>query len=134
MIHFKLFSAVFLTALGLSFAAGAAYTVPLGGYGDLMFSARHSYGGRGRCNSGSSSQGNCGRYATFTIGEERNRTDLYLRWRSPSTQWSVAAYVNNAFDNRYVNGLYTYGTTVVGTTAAGISEPRFYGMELMYRF
>jgi len=118
----------------LSFAAGAAYTVPLGGYGDLMFSARHSYGGRGRCNSGSSSQGNCGRYATFTIGEERNRTDLYLRWRSPSTQWSVAAYVNNAFDNRYVNGLYTYGTTVVGTTAAGVSEPRFYGMELMYRF
>ncbi|WP_433851790.1 TonB-dependent receptor [Stenotrophomonas nitritireducens] len=118
----------------LSFAAGAAYTVPLGGYGDLTFSARHSYGGRGRCNSGSSSQGNCGRYATFTIGEERNRTDLYLRWRSPSTQWSVAAYVNNAFDNRYVNGLYTYGTTVVGTTAAGVSEPRFYGMELMYRF
>jgi len=117
-----------------SFAAGAAYTLPLAGHGDLTFSARHSYTGRNRCNSGSSSQGTCGRYANFTIGEERNRTDLYLRWRSPSTQWSVAAYVNNLFDNRYVNGLHTYGTTVVGSTAAGISEPRFYGMELMYRF
>lgn len=99
-----------------------------------MFSARHSYGGSARCNAGSLSQGNCGRYPAFTIGEERNRTDLYLRWRSPSTHWSVAAYANNVFDNRYVNGLYTYGTTVVGTTAAGVSEPRFYGMELMYRF
>ena len=118
----------------LSFAAGAAYTVPLGAHGELMFSARHSYGGSARCNAGSLSQGNCGRYAAFTIGEERNRTDLYLRWRSPSTHWSVAAYANNVFDNRYVNGLYTYGTTVVGTTAAGVSEPRFYGMELMYRF
>lgn len=117
-----------------SFAAGAAYTVPLGEHGDLTFSLRHSYGGRGRCNSGSASQGNCGRYANFTIGEERNRTDVYVRWLSPSTQWSVGAYVNNAFDNRYVNGLHTYGTTVIGATGAGISEPRFYGMELQYRF
>ncbi|MCL7713929.1 TonB-dependent receptor [Stenotrophomonas mori] len=117
-----------------SFAAGAAYTLPLGGYGDLTLSARHAYGGASRCNAGSSSQGNCGRYLAFTIGEERNRTDLSLRWRSPSLQWSMAAYVNNAFDNRYVTGLYSYGTTVVGTTAAGVTEPRFYGMELAYRF
>ena len=117
-----------------SFAAGGAYTLPLGGHGDLMFSARHSYGGRSRCNAGSFSQGNCGRYGSFTIGEERNRTDLHVRWRSPSTQWSLAVYANNVLDNRYVNGLYSYGTTVVGSTAAGISEPRFYGMELAYRF
>ena len=117
-----------------SFAAGLAYTVPLAEHGDLMFSVRHSYGGRGRCNSGSASQGNCGRYANFTIGEEQNRTDLYLRWRSPSLAWSVAAYVNNAFDNRYVTGLHTYGTTVIGTTGASISEPRYYGMELQYQF
>ncbi|MBP3984388.1 TonB-dependent receptor [Pseudoxanthomonas helianthi] len=117
-----------------SFAAGVAYTVPLAANGDLLFSLRHSYNGRGRCNSGSASQGNCGRYANFTIGEERNRTDVYVRWRSPSTQWSVAAYANNVFDNRYVNGLNTYGTTVIGTTGAGISEPRFYGMEVQYQF
>ena len=117
-----------------SFAAGLAYTVPLAVNGDLMFSLRHSYRGAGRCNSASSSQGNCGRYASFTIGEEQNRTDLYLRWRSPSAAWSVAAYANNLFDNRYVTGLNTYGTTVVGTTGAGISEPRFYGVELQYQF
>ena len=46
----------------------------------------------------------------------------------------MAAYANNLFDNRYVTGLHTYGTTVVGTTGAGISEPRFYGMELQYQF
>ena len=117
-----------------SFAGGLGYTVPLAVNGDLLFSLRHSYRGAGRCNSGSASQGNCGRYANFTIGEEQNRTDLYLRWRSPSAAWSVAAYANNLFDNRYVTGLHTYGTTVVGTTGAGISEPRFYGVELQYKF
>ncbi|MFT3761218.1 MAG: TonB-dependent receptor [Pseudoxanthomonas sp.] len=117
-----------------SFAAGLAYTVPLAERGDLLFSLRHSYRGAGRCNSASSSQGNCGRYANFSIGEEQNRTDLYVRWRSPSDVWSVAAYANNVFDNRYVTGLHTYGTTVVGTTAAGISEPRYYGVELQYQF
>ena len=117
-----------------SFAAGLAYTVPLAENGDLLFSLRHSYRGSGRCNSGSASQGNCGRYSSFTIGEEQNRTDLYLRWSSPSAAWSVAAYANNLFDNRYVTGLHTYGTTVVGATGAGISEPRFYGMELQYKF
>jgi iron complex outermembrane receptor protein len=33
-----------------------------------------------------------------------------------------------------VSGLHTYGTTVFGTTAAGITEPRFYGIELQYQF
>jgi len=117
-----------------SFAAGIGYTVPLAERGDLLFSLRHSYRGGGRCNSASSSQGNCGRYANFTIGEEQNRTDLYLRWRSPADRWSVAAYANNLFDNRYVTGLHTYGTTVIGTTGASISEPRYYGMELQYQF
>ena len=117
-----------------SFAAGIAQAVPLAVNGDLLFSLRHSYRGAGRCNSASASQGNCGRYANFTIGEEQNRTDVYARWRSPSAAWSVAAYANNVFDNRYVTGLHTYGTTVVGATGASISEPRFYGVELQYQF
>ena len=108
--------------------------MPLAVNGDLLFSLRHSYRGAGRCNSASASQGNCGRYANFTIGEEQNRTDVYARWRSPSAAWSVAAYANNVFDNRYVTGLHTYGTTVVGATGASISEPRFYGVELQYQF
>ncbi|MFT3755039.1 MAG: TonB-dependent receptor [Pseudoxanthomonas sp.] len=118
-----------------SFAAGIGYTMPLGDdHGDVLFSLRHSYRGATRCNSGSASQGNCGRYVNFSIGDEQNRTDLYVRWRSPADRWSVAAYANNIFDNRYVTGLHGYGTTVVGTTGAGITEPRFYGMELQYQF
>lgn len=117
-----------------SFATGINYDMDLGESGNVLLSLRHSYRGSTRCNSGSGSQGNCGRYAAFTIGGEQNRTDLYVRWRSPADAWSLGLYANNLFDNRYVSGLHTYGTTVFGTTAAGITEPRFYGMELQYQF
>ena len=117
-----------------SFAAGASYLFDLSDAGDLRLSLRHAYRGANRCNRGSGSQGNCGRYMAFSIGEERNRTDLHLQWRSPQDAWRVAAYANNLFDNRYVNGLAQYGTTVFGTVGAHVSEPRFYGMEVEYRF
>ena len=117
-----------------SFATGINYDLDLADNGGVLFSLRHSYRGRARCNSGSSSQGNCGRYAAFTIGEEQNRTDLYVRWNSPSDVWGVAMYANNLLDNQYVSGLQTYGTTVFGTTGATITQPRFYGVELQYQF
>ena len=117
-----------------SFATGVNYDLDLAANGALRFSLRHSYRGSNRCNSGSGSQGNCSRYSAFTIGGEQNRTDLYLQWRSPADAWGVGLYANNLFDNQYVTGLHRYGTTVFGTTGASISEPRFYGMELQYRF
>jgi len=117
-----------------SFSAGASYLLDLADAGSLRLSLRHAYRGANRCNRSSASQGNCGRYAAFTIGEERNRTDVHLQWRSPQDAWRVAAYANNLFDNRYVNGLAQYGTTVFGTVGAHVSEPRFYGMEVEYRF
>jgi iron complex outermembrane receptor protein len=117
-----------------SYSAGANYQVDLAESGGLQFTLRHAYRGAGRCNSGSSTQGNCGRYMNFTVGEEQNRTDVFVQWRSPMDTWGVALYANNVFDNRYVHGLNQYGTTVFGTTGATITEPRFYGMELQYKF
>ncbi len=117
-----------------SFAAGAHYLVDLAGHGDVRLSLRHAYRGASRCNSASGSQGNCGRYMHFTIGEEQNRTDVHVQWRSPQDRWSVAAYANNLFDNRYVNGLNQYGTTVFGTVGATVTPPRQFGMEMQYRF
>jgi len=117
-----------------SYSAGANYQVDLGNRGGLQFTLRHAYRGASRCNSGSSSQGNCGRYMNFSVGEEQNRTDVFVQWSSPMNAWGVALYANNVFDNRYVHGLSQYGTTVFGTTGATISEPRFYGVELRYQF
>ena len=59
---------------------------------------------------------------------------MHLQWRSPQETWSVAAYANNVFDNRYVTGLNQYGTTVFGTVGATISEPRQVGLEVQYRY
>ena len=70
----------------------------------------------------------------LNVGESQQRTDLRIAWSSVQDRWTVAAYGNNVFDNRYVTGLHTYGTTVVGATGASISEPRFYGVELQYHF
>ena len=117
-----------------SYSASANYLVDLADSGRLRFTVRHAYRGASRCNTSSSTQGNCGRYMNFTIGEEQNRTDVFVQWSSPMDTWAVALYANNMFNNRYVHGLNQYGTTVFGTTGATISEPRYYGMELRYRF
>ena len=47
---------------------------------------------------------------------------------------SVAGYVNNLFDHRYVHGLSSYGTTVFGTVGTTISAPRMYGVEVQFQF
>ncbi len=117
-----------------SFAAGMNYQWLLNNNSAIRASLRHSYRGKTRCASDSLTQGNCGRYPAFTIGEAQQRTDLYVRWSSPADTWGVAVYANNLFDKQYVSGLHGYGTSVFGTTGASITSPRFYGMEMQYKF
>ncbi|HXS31154.1 MAG TPA: hypothetical protein VN755_10005, partial [Steroidobacteraceae bacterium] len=117
-----------------SAAVGGSYLFDLADSGSLRLSARHAYRGASRCNDASGTQGTCGQYPAFRIGGSSNRTDLQLQWRSPQDHWSVAAYANNLFDERYVTGLQQYGTTVFGTVGATISEPLHYGLEVQYQF
>ena len=117
-----------------SASVGGSYLWDLAASGSLRLSVRHAYRGASRCNDASGTQGTCGRYAAFQIGGASNRTDVQLQWRSPQDRWSVAAYANNLFDNRYVTGLQQYGTTVFGTVGATVSEPRQFGVEAQFRF
>jgi len=118
----------------MSYALGGSYVFDLADAGSLRMSARHAYRGPTRCNSGSLTQGDCGIYPQFRIGGSRQQTDLYLQWRSQQDHWSVAAFVSNLSNNRYVNGLAQYGTTVFGTVGAHITAPRYYGLEVQYQF
>ncbi len=118
----------------LSYSLGGSYLFDLGASGDVRVSLRHAFRGASRCNSSSNTQGDCGRYPTFRIGESQNRTDLYIQWQSRNEHLSVAGYANNLFDHRYVNGLSQYGTTVFGTVGATVSRPRSYGVEVQYSF
>lgn len=117
-----------------SYTVGGSYRFELGDAGSVTASLRHGYRGAQRCNGASAGQGNCATYPAFRIGGASNRTDVFLQWRSPQEFWSIAAYANNVFDNRYVTGLRQYGTTVFGTLGATVSAPRETGLEVQYRF
>jgi len=116
-----------------SMAAGLDYTWHLDS-GDLRFALHHSYRGATRCNDESQAQGNCGVSPALNLGEARNLTDARLAWSAPHGRWGWAVYAHNLFDNQYVDGLATYGKTVLGTVGARVTEPRTYGVELNARF
>ena len=112
-----------------SASVGAAYVADMGDSGKLRFSARHAYRGARRCNSGDDLQGTCGISPVLNVGESQQRTDLRIAWSSVQDRWTVAAYGNNVFDNRYVIGTNTYGAAVLGVVGAGVTAPRTYGLE-----
>lgn len=115
-------------------AFGGAYTIDWASHGEIVLQANHAYRGESRCNSQSVFQGTCGGYAAFATGEARNRTDLRARWISPDESLSVSAFVNNAFDNQYVEGVNNITADTLGTPFASISTPRVWGLEVGYDF
>jgi iron complex outermembrane receptor protein len=116
----------------LSAALGASYVWPLGQYGLLDASLMHAYRGESRCNAGSAFQGTCQVSPNFKVGEATNRTDLRLAWSSAGDRWGVAAYLTNAFDERYVTGVNNLTTSTFGTPFASISDPRQWGLEFRW--
>jgi iron complex outermembrane receptor protein len=117
-----------------SAAVGADYVVQDVMGGQLDFTAQDAYRGKSRCNSDSFAQGSCLVTPHFKIGTAQNRTDLRVGWSSPAVPWSLAVFVNNAFDKRYVNGVNNISTTVLGTPNASITAPRLWGVEAAVHF
>jgi iron complex outermembrane recepter protein len=118
----------------VSAAVGASYVWNLGQYGLLDASAMHAYRGESRCNADSQFQGTCQISPNFAVGGETNRTDLRLAWSSAGDRWGVAAFLTNAFDERYVTGVNNLTTNTFGTPFASISEPRMWGLEFRYTY
>ena len=87
----------------LSAALGASYVWSLGNHGLLDLSAMHAYRGESRCNKESKAQGDCTISPNFEVGEATNRTDVRIGWTDYDDRWGVAAFVNNVFDNQYVD-------------------------------
>jgi iron complex outermembrane recepter protein len=103
--------------------------------GDVDFTLQDAYVGAQRCNADSQAQGSCLPIPTFETGLATNRTDTRLAWTSHSrVPVTVAAYVNNVFDKRYVTGVQTISSTTLGTPFTNITAPRFWGVELDARF
>ncbi len=117
-----------------SMALGASYVWNLSQYGLLDASAVYAYRGESRCNADSEFQGTCQVSPNFTVGGPTNRTDLRLAWSSAGDRWGVAAFLTNAFDDRYVTGVNNLTTNTFGTPFASISEPRMWGLEFRYTY
>jgi iron complex outermembrane receptor protein len=77
--------------------------------------ARYAYRGETRCNEVSGQQGSCRVTPNLEVGEAQHRTDLRLGWNSASDMYSVAAFVNNDYDERYVEGINNITTGTLGT-------------------
>lgn len=116
-----------------SFALGGEYRW-LTNQGDVALNVRHAYRSEGRCNSDSQYQGSCSATPNFETNGSQQRTDVRLDWTSPDSRWGVAAYMNNAFDKRYVTGVGGLTRDVFGTATASITAPRQWGMEFRASF
>ncbi|WP_291845354.1 TonB-dependent receptor [Maricaulis sp.] len=115
-------------------AFGGEYVIGFANDSELTFQANHAWHGESRCNSQSVLQGTCGGYDAFATGEARNRTDLRARWTAPDGALTVSAFVNNVFDNQYVEGVNNITASTLGTPFASISTPRVWGVEFGYDF
>ncbi|MFC4821294.1 TonB-dependent receptor [Dokdonella ginsengisoli] len=103
-------------------------------HGDLAFTLQGAFTGKARCNDDSALQGSCIRGLPFKTGDRQTRADFRVGWSSPNVPWSFAVFVNNVFDKRYVTGLNNISTSVLGTTSAGITPPRLWGVEAAVKF
>jgi iron complex outermembrane receptor protein len=117
-----------------SASLGASYVWTLGSGAKIDASAMHAYRGSSRCNGESELQGDCTVSPVFEVGEATNRTDLRLAWADAQDRWGAAAYVTNAFDNRYVEGVNNLTRDTFGTPFELISEPRIWGVEAHVNF
>jgi iron complex outermembrane receptor protein len=116
-------------------AAGAIdYVVRNVAGGDLDFTLQHAYRGKTRCNADAYVQGACIQTPAFKIGSATNRTDLRVGWSAADVPWSVAVFVNNALDKRYVTGVNNITATTLGTPFVNITAPRLWGVEASVRF
>jgi len=102
--------------------------------GAVQANLSQGYRGESRCNNDSKLQGTCQISPNFDTGEAQTRTDARLGWTSQGDRWGVAAYVNNLFDHRYVNGINNISTSVYGTPFASITPPRMWGLEFTAKF
>jgi len=103
-------------------------------HGDLDFTLQGAFTGDTRCNADSALQGTCIAALPFKVGGRQTRADFRVGWSSPNVPWTFAVFVNNVFDKRYVTGLNNISTSVLGTTSAGITAPRLWGVEATVRF
>ncbi|MFO1407852.1 MAG: TonB-dependent receptor [Steroidobacteraceae bacterium] len=117
-----------------SLTAGADYLWDFAENGKTDLSIQWAYRGPTRCNGASTLQGTCQISPNFKIGEAQNRTDVRFGWESEDQHWGAGAFVQNVFNQQYVDGVNNLTTNTFGTPFASITAPRQWGLEFSYQF
>jgi outer membrane receptor protein involved in Fe transport len=64
----------------------------------------------------------------------RDNVDLYLTWRDSRDRWNIRAFVDNVLDDITYRGIETGTAASDWQLRASSLYPRFYGMDVTYRF
>jgi iron complex outermembrane recepter protein len=64
----------------------------------------------------------------------RNRIDVYAGWRDHTDTWNVRAFVDNVTDEGAARGIATPTASSNWRQSATFLYPRFYGLDVTYRF
>lgn len=107
--------------------AFAQYTLPLGGNGKLDFLASYSWIDEVYFSAFE---------APIDVASDYDRLDLRVSWHSARENWTVAAFVNNVFDEVGIRQIdrYQAGETENFRRAGATTDPRLWGMEVRWRF
>ena len=68
----------------------------------------------------------------ITYAEDRLLTNLRFFWSSPSDRWQVEAYVENIFEEEYIDNMYALSG--VDYAYGNMGRPRWYGVKLGVNF
>ena len=107
--------------------AFAQYTWPLGNVGKLDFLASYSWIDEVYFSAFE---------APVDVASDYDRLDLRVSWHSPRENWTVAAFVNNVFDEGGIRQIdrYQAGETENFRRAGATTDPRLWGLEVRWRF
>lgn len=102
-----------------------SYNIPLGNAGSVELLANYSYIGDVY-------------FSAFEDELDRapsyERVDFRASWNSPSQQWIVSAFLNNAFDEIGIRQIERGGVADGYRRTAQVTEPRVVGLEVTYAF
>lgn len=109
----------------MNVAAYAQYTHSIGAFGTLTLLADYSWIDKVY-------------FSPFTLPTDRapaySRTDLRATWLSAQQNWTVAAYVNNVFDDIGIRQIESGDEGTNFARNGALTDPRAYGLEVTYRF
>lgn len=117
-----------------SVSTGASQTWALPNGSEFEVLGAYAYSSERRCNDESRQQLGCAVIGGVQNGEATHRLDLRAYWRDSEDRFQLGAYVNNVFDEQYIDGVGTLTADTFGTVHAQITPPRMWGVDLRVRY